>query len=185
MAPQMTGTVIPASRIKAVWGEDSGTGSVIADAESGVPALGQIPSCGEEFSQATSIIFRSAARPGVSVGGGSILLGQDIGLSPTVAITRIRRAERPVLEGLLTSIVWITANVAYRSCVREGERGFKRFAAFWLGWPGTFVSAFSVRRGKRVAKSEIDELAGEKELLMEIRRDRAHRIARGHRDIEA
>lgn len=112
-------------------------------------------------------------------------LGQDMGLAPTVAITRIRRAEGPVLEGLLTSIVWITANVAYRSCVREGERGFKRFAAFWLGWPGTFVSAFSVRRGKRVAKPEVDEMEGEEALLMEIRRDRARRIAGGRRDVEA
>ena len=83
-----------------------------------------------------------------------------------------------MLEGLLTSLVWITANVAYRSCVREGERGFKRFAAFLLGWPGTLVSLFSVRRTKRVTSARVDELEGERKLLMEIRRDRARRVAR-------
>jgi hypothetical protein len=84
-----------------------------------------------------------------------------------------------VLEGLLTSFVWITANVTYRSCVRDGERGFKRFASFWLGWPGTFVSAFSVSRTKRVSEPEVDESEAERRLLREIRRDRSLRIARG------
>ncbi len=90
-----------------------------------------------------------------------------------------------MLEALLTSFVWITANVTYRSCVRDGERGFKRFAALCLGWPGTLVSFFSVRRGMRfpgmrLPKSEMDESEAERSLLMEIRRDRSLRITRKH-----
>jgi hypothetical protein len=82
-----------------------------------------------------------------------------------------------MLSEVLGALVWIIANVTYRSLVREGERGFKRFAAFWLGWPGTLISAFSVRRARPVIGVEIDESKEEHKLLMEIRRDRSRRLA--------
>ena len=82
-----------------------------------------------------------------------------------------------MLREVLAALVWIMANVTYRSFVREGERGFKRLVAFWLGWPGTLVSAFSVPRTRRVSSREFDESEEERKLLMEIRRDRSRRIA--------
>ncbi len=84
-----------------------------------------------------------------------------------------------MLEGILGSLVWIVANVAYGSYVRDGEYGFKRVAALWLGFPLTFCSAFVIRRRKRMTKSGRDEVEDEQELLREIRRDRAHRLSRG------
>ena len=85
-----------------------------------------------------------------------------------------------ILGSLLGSLVWITANLAYRSYIRDGERGFKRLAAFCLGWPYTLVSAVVIRRTRRVAaEPRRDEWEEERRLLMEIRQDRARRIARG------
>jgi hypothetical protein len=88
-----------------------------------------------------------------------------------------------MLREVLGALVWILANVTYRSLVREGERGFRRFAAFWLGWPGTLVSAFSVRRARPVSGAQIDESAEEQKLLMEIRRDRSRRLAQEQRGV--
>ncbi len=81
-----------------------------------------------------------------------------------------------MLEGLLGSLVWVAANGAYRSYVRDGEKGFKRLAAFCLGFPITLVSAFVVRPVKRVhgPRQAEDE---ERALLLEIRRDHALREA--------
>lgn len=91
-----------------------------------------------------------------------------------------------MLSGLLGSFVWVAANFAYRSYVRDGERGFKRFAAFWLGFPITLVSSFVVPHAERVRAPRRNELEEEHRLLLEIRRDRARRDERarvsGHTD---
>ena len=91
-----------------------------------------------------------------------------------------------MLSGLLGSFVWVAANFAYWSHVRDRERGFKRFAAFWLGFPITFVSMFTAPRAKRVQESRSSELEEEHRLLLEIRHDRARRDERarvsGHAD---
>ncbi len=90
-----------------------------------------------------------------------------------------------MLERILAALVWIMANVAYSSMVGTGERGFRRFAAFVLGWPGTLVSYFVIRPTRRVAEPKADaryrnqlEFEEERDLLLEIRRDRALRISR-------
>ena len=83
-----------------------------------------------------------------------------------------------MLKGILGTLVWIVATVAYVSYVRDGERGFKRLAAFWLGFPWTLCCAFIVPRSKRLREPRRDELEDERTLLMEIRRDRALRIGR-------
>ena len=51
-----------------------------------------------------------------------------------------------MLEGILGSLVWVVANFAYGSYLRDGERGFKRLAAFCARIPshtlcGLFHSA--------------------------------------------
>ncbi len=88
--------------------------------------------------------------------------------------------------GLLGAFVWVAANFAYWSYVRDGQRGFKRFAAFWLGFPITLVSGFVSPRAQRVQASQESELEEEHKLLLEIRRDRARRDERarvsGHTD---
>ena len=81
-----------------------------------------------------------------------------------------------MFQGILTLLVWVVATVAYISYVRDGERGFKRLAAFWLGFPWTLCSAFIVRPSGRFREPKRDELEDEQALLMEIRRDRALRI---------
>ena len=89
-----------------------------------------------------------------------------------------------MLERILGSLVWLMANLAYGSYVRDGERGFKRFAAFWLGFPVTLCSAFVIPRTRRLRVLRGDELEEERELLMEIRRDRARRSFRGREEDE-
>ena len=91
-----------------------------------------------------------------------------------------------MLYWILYWLVEITANVTYVSCVRERERGFKRLAAFYLGFPYTLVSYLVIKpKKKRLAAPQTDaryraqlELEEERELLLEIRRDRARRISR-------
>ena len=91
-----------------------------------------------------------------------------------------------MLEWILYLLVVITANVTYVSYVRDGGRGFKRFAAFYLGWPYTLVSYFVIKPTRRVGEPKADpryraqlEFEEERDLLLEIRRDRALRISRG------
>jgi hypothetical protein len=91
-----------------------------------------------------------------------------------------------MLERILARLVWIMANVTYGSMVGTGERGFRRFVAFWLGWPGTLVSYFVIKPTRRVAEPKADaryqaqlEFEEERDLLLEIQRDRAHRISQG------
>ena len=90
-----------------------------------------------------------------------------------------------MLGGILYSLAAIMANVAYVSYVRNGEQGFRRFAAFYVGFPYTLVSYFVIKPQRRLAESETDaryalqlELEAERDLLLEIRRDRARRAAR-------
>ena len=89
-----------------------------------------------------------------------------------------------MVQELLAGLVWIIANVAYGTMVRSGKRGFRRFAAFCLGWPGTLVSFFVINPTRRVTEPKTDaryalqtELEEERNLLLEIRRDRARRIS--------
>ena len=89
-----------------------------------------------------------------------------------------------MLERILGSLVWLMANLAYGSYVRDGERGFKRFAAFWLGFPLTLCSAFVIPRTRRLRVPRGDESEEERELLLEIRRDRARRLSRGQEEDE-
>ena len=91
-----------------------------------------------------------------------------------------------MFNGLLGVFVWVAANFAYYSYVRNGERGFKRLAAFWLGFPITLVSTFVAPQAERVRAPRRGELEEEQRLLLEIRRDRARREERarvsGHTD---
>ena len=94
-----------------------------------------------------------------------------------------------MFSGLLGAFVWVSANFAYWFYVRDGQRGFKRFAAFWLGFPITLVSGFvspRADRAQRVQAPQESELEEEHRLLLEIRRDRARRDERarvsGHTD---
>ena len=96
-----------------------------------------------------------------------------------------------MLEGMLGGAVWVIANIAYGSMVRTGEQGFRRLAAFWLGWPGTFVSYMVIKPTRRMSEPQIDsrhqrqlESEEERDLLFEIRRDRARQISRGQREDE-
>ncbi len=99
---------------------------------------------------------------------------------------------------LAGTVVWIMANVMYVQYRRDGLRGFRRFAAFWLGFPITLFSALAMskvlgiseppperrrqRRRQRLKEAREDEEA-ERELLAEIRRDRAaRRLASGDTD---
>ena len=91
-----------------------------------------------------------------------------------------------MLEGILGALVWIMANVVYSSMVGTGKQGFTRLAALYLGFPGTLVSYFVIKPTRRVAEPKADaryhaqlESEEERDLLLEIRRDRARRISRG------
>ena len=89
-----------------------------------------------------------------------------------------------MLREIFVAMVWIIANFAYGSMARSGEQGFRRLAAFWLGWPGTFVSYSVIQPTRRLTEPETDtryalqlELEAERDLLVEIRRDRARRLS--------
>ena len=88
-----------------------------------------------------------------------------------------------MVQEFLAGLVWIIANVAYGTMVGNGKRGFRRFAAFCLGWPGTLVSFFVINPTRRVVEPTDaryalqTELEEERGLLLEIRRDRARRIS--------
>jgi hypothetical protein len=90
-----------------------------------------------------------------------------------------------MLAQIMAALVWIIANFVYGSMVRDGRRGFRRLAAFYLGWPGTFLSYLTIKETRRRPDPEVEarvrahlELEEERDLLLEIRRDRARRIAR-------
>ena len=95
-----------------------------------------------------------------------------------------------MLGWILYLLAVITANVSYVSYVRDGGRGFKRFAAFYVGFPYTLVSYFVVKPTGRVAEPKADayqaqlEFEEERDLLLEIRRDRALRVSRAQGEDE-
>ncbi len=89
-----------------------------------------------------------------------------------------------MVSGLLGSFVWVAANFTYCAYVRDGERGFKRFAAFWLGFPITLISMFAVPKTRRASVNDRSELEEERNLLLEIRMDRIRRD-RGTRVLES
>lgn len=74
------------------------------------------------------------------------------------------------LESVVSFIVWLVANVVYLDMKRSGARGIRRFFAFWLGSPTTWITLLFVREGSalRLEPPPDDEEA----LLAEIRRDR-------------
>lgn len=73
------------------------------------------------------------------------------------------------LRSLIGAIVWTFANLIYLDLRRKGVRR-GRIIAFLVGWPGTFLSALTVREGQ-VARIEppADDVD---RLLREIRVDR-------------
>ena len=96
-----------------------------------------------------------------------------------------------MLGWILYLLAVITANVSYVSDVRDGGRGFKRFAAFCVGFPYTLVSYFVVKPTGRVAEPRADAryqaqlgFEEERDLLLEIRRDRARRVSRAQEEDE-
>ncbi len=91
-----------------------------------------------------------------------------------------------MVEGILGGLIWVIANLVYGSMVGDGKQGIRRFAAFYLGFPGTLVSYFVIKPTRRVAEPKADaryraqlEFEEERDLLLEIRRDRTLRISRG------
>ena len=85
----------------------------------------------------------------------------------------------PFLEWVVGAIVWALANVVYVDMRRKGTRGFGRFAAFWVGFPGTFTSMWWVKEGRASIQPPRDD---EDELLLEVRRDREARRVGGTGD---
>ena len=86
-----------------------------------------------------------------------------------------------LLERLVAAVVglmvWVVANVVYANQVRVGKRGFRRFLAFWLGFPATFFSLLVLDEGSQPALEPPPD--DEEALLREVRRDRA-RALEGH-----
>ena len=70
-------------------------------------------------------------------------------------------------------VLWVLANAVYVDMRRAGEKGFKRLAAFWLGWPGTFVGMFAVDEGSQPAVRHDDRDL--RALVEEVRQDRLDR----------
>ncbi|MGD2068833.1 MAG: hypothetical protein PVI57_09205 [Gemmatimonadota bacterium] len=74
------------------------------------------------------------------------------------------------MEAIVGLILWVLANWVYVDMRRRGERGIKRFFAFWLGWPGTFVGMLSVdEKSQPTIRADDRDL---RSLVQEIRRDR-------------
>jgi hypothetical protein len=84
----------------------------------------------------------------------------------------------PFLQAIIAAIVWLVANVVYVDMKRKGLRGFTRFAAFWAGTPTTWITLFAVPEGER-KKFEGPPDEDDEQLLLEVRRDRARRLADG------
>jgi hypothetical protein len=87
----------------------------------------------------------------------------------------------PFLQAAVGAIVWTLANAVYVDMRRRGVHGFGRFAAFWVGFPVTFLWMARVKEGRPlpVGPSQGHAEDDEDELLREVRRDRAARAAGG------
>jgi hypothetical protein len=79
----------------------------------------------------------------------------------------------PFLQWAVGAIVWTLANVVYVDMRRKGVRGFGRFAAFWVGFPGTWLSLLVVRGGQAATIEAPDD--DEEVLLRQVRLDREAR----------
>jgi hypothetical protein len=88
----------------------------------------------------------------------------------------------PFLQWSVGAIVWTLANVVYVDMRRRGARGFGRFAAFWVGFPVSFLWMALVKEGRALPTSE-DYLEDDADaLLREVRRDRESRRLREGQD---
>jgi hypothetical protein len=76
-----------------------------------------------------------------------------------------------IFSAVVSLCGWSFANVVYYRMKRDGERGFGRFAAFWVGTPTTWITLFVVGRRPRPSFDHEDD----ESLLAEVRRDRALR----------
>ena len=74
------------------------------------------------------------------------------------------------IGGIVWAFVFVIANWTYLDFRRVDERGFKRFVAFWLGWPLSFLTKILVENGSQPRMKLDDRDLGE--LVKEIRRDR-------------
>jgi len=76
-----------------------------------------------------------------------------------------------LLREIAGLVVWLVANAVYLDSVRRGRRGFKRFLAFWMGLPATFLCKLLVTEGSQpdLQPPPDDEDA----LLEDVRRSRA------------
>jgi hypothetical protein len=82
----------------------------------------------------------------------------------------------PFLQAAVGAIVWTLANVVYVDLRRRGVRGFGRFAAFWVGFPATFLWMARVKEGRPLpVETSKDGVEDDEELLREVRRDRLTR----------
>ena len=83
-----------------------------------------------------------------------------------------------LLEKLVGFLVWAVANGVYLDMKRDGVHGFRRFLAFWLGTPTTWLTLLFVKEGSaaRVKPPPDDEEA----LLARVREDR--RLRRGEEE---
>lgn len=83
----------------------------------------------------------------------------------------------PTVEKVVAFVAWLVANWAYLDFCRMGEGGFKRLAAFWIGFPTTFVTRLVVDEGTQPRMREDDDDLDE--LVREVRRDRRLREGGG------
>ena len=89
----------------------------------------------------------------------------------------------PFLQWTVGAIVWTLANAVYVDMRRKGVRGFGRFAAFWVGFPVSFLWMALVKEGRPLPiDASEDDLGDVDELLLEVRRDRRARELSGRSD---
>lgn len=77
------------------------------------------------------------------------------------------------LYSVVSVIGWALANLVYVDLRRKGIGGFGRRAAFWFGFPGTWVSMIVEDEGSALEIEHDDD--DEERILKEIRQDREAR----------